>query len=189
MAYQDRPGGLFASPPPPRPDRPPGNLPAMRWFGAYSPDKPVAMGGHAFLTAVYNGSVAAFVLYQRRSGQPVPERIPAGDLALLSVGTYKLSRLVTKDRIMSFARAPFTRLQGESDRPGEVVEEPRGHGVQHAVGELLTCPYCLSQWIGTAFLLTYLREPRLARTVAAAFTIVAGSDLLQETWVAVDKRA
>jgi hypothetical protein len=29
----------------------------------------------------------------------------------------------------------------------------------------------------------------LARTVAAAFTIVAGSDLLQETWVAVDKRA
>ncbi|MBV8430259.1 MAG: DUF1360 domain-containing protein [Solirubrobacterales bacterium] len=161
----------------------------MRWFRAYSPDKPVDMGGHAFLTAVYNGSVAAFVLHQRRSGQSVPERIPAGDLALLSVGTYKLSRLVAKDRIMSFARAPFTRLQGESERPGEVVEEPRGGGVQHAIGELLTCPYCLGQWIGTAFLLTYLREPRLARTVAAAFTIVAGSDLLQEAWVAVDKRA
>jgi hypothetical protein len=38
-------------------------------------------------------------------------------------------------------------------------------------------------------LATYLRDARLARTIAAAFTIVAGSDLLQETWVAVDKRA
>lgn len=147
------------------------------------------MSGHAFLTTVYNGSVAALVVAQLRSGRKLPERIPAGDLVLLSIGTYKLSRLIAKDRIMSFARAPFTRFQGESERPGEVSEEPRGGGVQHAVGELLVCPYCLGQWIGTAFLATYLREPRLARTIASAFTIVAGSDLLQETWVAVDKRA
>jgi hypothetical protein len=108
---------------------------------------------------------------------------------LLSIGTYKLSRLIAKDRIMAFMRAPFTRLQGESDRPGEVSEEPRGEGLQHAIGELLVCPYCLGQWVGTGLLATYLRDPRVARTVAAAFTIVAGSDLLQETWVAVDKRA
>ena len=161
----------------------------MRWFPAYSPDKPVAMSGHAFLTTVYNGSVAAFVLAQRRSGRGFPERVPAGDLALLSIGTYKVSRLIAKDRVMSFARAPFTRFEGESDRPGEVSEEPRGAGLQNAIGELLVCPYCLGQWVGTAFLLTYLREPRVARTVATAFAIVAGSDLLQETWVAVDKRA
>jgi Protein of unknown function (DUF1360) len=161
----------------------------VRWFPGYSPDKPVAMGGHAFLTTIYNGSVAAFVVAQRRSGRGFPERVPAGDLALLSIGTYKLSRLIAKDRVMSFARAPFTRLQGESERPGEVSEEPRGAGVQHAIGELLVCPYCLGQWIGTAFLLTYVREPRAARTIATALAIVAGSDLLQETWVAVDKRA
>jgi hypothetical protein len=161
----------------------------VRWFAGYSPDKSVAVGGHAVLTAIYNGSVAAFAVSQRRSRRPLPDRMPAGDLVLLSVGTYKLSRLIAKDRIMSFARAPFTRLQGESERPGEVVEEPRGSGLRHAVGELLVCPYCLAQWIGTGFLLTYLREPRLARTVAASFAIVAGSDLLQEAWVAVDKRA
>jgi hypothetical protein len=161
----------------------------MRWFPGYSPDKPVAMSGHAALTAAFNGSVVAYALAYRRSGRELPEHVPAGDLMLLSIGTYKLSRLIAKDRIMSFARAPFTRLQGESERPGEVSEEPRGGGLQHALGELLVCPYCLGQWVGTAFLATYLREPRLARTVAAAFTIVAGSDLLQETWVAVDKRA
>lgn len=86
-------------------------------------------------------------------------------------------------------RAPFTRFNGESDRPGEVLEEPRGSGLQRAVGELLVCPYCLGQWVGTGLLAAYLREPRAARTVAAAFAIVAGADLLQEAWVAVDKRA
>lgn len=161
----------------------------MRWFPGYSPDKPVAMGGHAVLTALFNGSVAAVALAHRQSGRELPERVPASDLMLLSIGTYKLSRLIAKDRIMSFARAPFTHLQGESERPGELSEEPRGSGLQHAVGELLVCPYCLGQWVGTGFLVAYLREPRLARTVAAAFAIVAGSDLLQETWVAVDKRA
>ena len=161
----------------------------MRWFPAYSPDKDMALGGHAVLVGVYNGSLAAFALSQRRSDRGLPDGFPAGDLLLLSVATYKLSRLIAKDRIMAFMRAPFTRLQGDSDRPGEVSEEPRGHGLQHAVGELLVCPFCLGQWIGTGLLATYLRQPRFARTVAAALTIVAGSDLLQETWVAVDKRA
>jgi Protein of unknown function (DUF1360) len=161
----------------------------VRWFPAYSSDEDVALGGHAVLVGIYNCSLAAFSASQRRSGRGLPERIPAGDLVLLSVATYKLSRLIGKDRIMGFVRAPFTRLQGESDRPGEVNEEPRGAGLQHAVGELLCCPFCLAQWVGTGLLATYLRQPRFARTIAAAFTIVAGSDLLQETWVAVDKRA
>ena len=161
----------------------------MRWFPAYSSEEQKPLGGHAVLTLVFNGSIAALALAQRRSGRPLPERFPPGDLFLLSVGTYKLSRLIAKDRITSFVRAPFTRFTGESDRPGEVSEEPRGEGVQQAIGELLVCPYCLGQWVGTGFLAAYLREPRIARTIAAIFTVVAGSDLLQETWVAVDKRA
>ena len=161
----------------------------MRWFPAYSPHQSISLGGHAALVGVFNGSVASLALAQRRSGRGLPERFPPGDLVLLSIGTYKLSRVIAKDRIMAFMRAPFTRLQGESDRPGEVSEQPRGKGLRHAVGELLVCPYCLGQWVGTGLLATYLREPRVARTIAAAFTIVAGSDLLQETWVAVDKRA
>jgi hypothetical protein len=161
----------------------------VRWFPSYSPDKDVALGGHAVLVGVYNGSLAAFALSQRRSGRGVPDRFPPGDLLLLSVATYKLSRLIAKDRIMAFARAPFTRLQGESERPGEVNEQPRGTGLRHSVGELLVCPFCLGQWVGTGLFAAYLREPRYARTVAVAFTIIAGSDLLQEAWVAVDKRA
>jgi hypothetical protein len=161
----------------------------MRWFPGYSPDDPKALGGHAVLMLAYNGSVAAFALTQRRARRQLPERVPAGDLVLLSIATYKLSRLIAKDRITSLVRAPFTRFKGPSDRPGEVSEEPRGEGLRYAIGELLVCPYCLGQWVGTGLLAGYIRDPRLTRTVATAFTVVAGSDLLQEAWVAVDRRA
>ena len=161
-------------------------MPALR---TYSPAEGQPLGAHAVLTLVFNGSVLAYAVAYRRSRRPLPGRIPAADLVLLSIGTYKLSRLIAKDRITSFFRAPFVRYKGSSERPSEVSEEPRGDGIQRAVGELVTCPYCLAQWVGTGYVLLYLRAPRLARLVASAFTIVAGSDLLQEGWVAIDKRA
>jgi hypothetical protein len=61
--------------------------------------------------------------------------------------------------------------------------------MQHAIGELLVCPYCISQWVGAGLLAAYLREPDLARSAAMLLTIVAGSDFLHQTWAAVDKRA
>src|SRR5947209_14530381 len=161
----------------------------MGFLRAYAPDDQAPLRSHAALTFVFNGAVLTYAVAYRRAGRPLPERVPVGDLALLAVGTYKLSRLIAKDRITGFFRAPFTRFQGESDRPSEVDEEPRGEGLRRAIGELVVCPYCLGQWVGTAFVMTYLREPRLARTVAAVLAIVAGSDMLHQAWIAVDKRA
>jgi len=31
-----------------------------------------------------------------------------------------------------------------------VMESVRGHGPQHAVGELISCPFCLGLWTATA---------------------------------------
>ena len=139
--------------------------------------------------ALFTGGVSAAVLTFRRSGRSLPERVPAGDVARMAIATYKLSRLISKDKITGFLRAPFTHYKGESERPSEVVEEPRGKGFQRAVGELLVCPYCLAQWVGTAFVLLFLFSPRLARVIASLFCVVSGSDVLQQAWVAVDKRA
>lgn len=161
----------------------------MKSLSEYSPDQPVPLGGYAGLTAVWAGAAATFVIARRRSGRPFPDRVPIADLALLTAGTYKLSRLITKDRVLSFARAPFTRYQGDADRPSEVNEQARGHGLQHAIGELLVCPYCLSQWVGGGLLAAYIRDPELGRCAAMLLTIVAGSDFLHQAWAAVDKRA
>jgi hypothetical protein len=152
----------------------------------YSPEEPKPLGGYAAITAVFNACLLAYALAQRRSSRKLPERIPLGDVLLLTAGTYKLSRLLAKDRVTSFLRAPFTRYKGEG-APSEVSEEPRGRGLQRSIGELLVCPYCMAQWVGSGFLATYLRRPSVARAAAALFTIVAGADFLQQAWPGVDK--
>jgi hypothetical protein len=161
----------------------------MKFLSGYSPDDPKPLGGYAGLTAVWGGAVTAFVVSQRKAGRPLPHQVPLADLALLTAGTYKLSRLITKDRVMAFARAPFTRYQGDADRPSEVSEEARGEGLQYSIGELLVCPYCISQWVGAGLLAVYVRDPALGRSAATLLTIVAGSDFLHQAWAAVDKRA
>ena len=145
------------------------------------------LGGYAVLTLVFNTSVAAFALAHARSRRSLPERIPARDIALLGLGTFKLSRLVSRDKVTSFLRSPFTRPRRKG--PEEVAEEPAGKGVRYAVGELLLCPYCIGQWIGTALLAAYLYNARATRTVATMFAVVTVSDYLQQAWVAVDKAA
>ena len=161
----------------------------MKFLSGYSADDPKPLSSYAAMTTVWASAVTTFVVSQRRSGRPFPSRVPVADMALLTAGTYKLSRLITKDRVMAFARAPFTRYQGEADRPSEVSEEARGEGIQLAIGELLVCPYCISQWVGAGLLAAYMREPDVTRSAAMLLTIVAGSDFLHQAWAAVDKRA
>jgi len=160
----------------------------MSTSSQYTPGKRKPLGGYALLTLVFNAAVATFALARSRSSRPLPERIPLSDMTLLSLGTFKLSRLISKDKVTSFLRAPFTRYEGPAG-PSEVSERPRGQGVQQAVGELLVCPYCIGQWVGTGFLAAYLWRPRAVRAVASVLAIVAGADYLQQAWSAVDKRA
>jgi len=106
----------------------------------------------------------------------------------MAAGTQKLSRLIAKDRVTSFLRSPFTRYTGEAG-PSEVEEEPRGAGLQLAVGELLVCPYCIGQWVAAAFVGGYVADPKTTRVVASVFAVLGASDFLQQAWVALDKRA
>ena len=155
----------------------------------YSPQDPKPLSGYAVLLMIFNGAVAAVAFIFARSRQRLPRTIPPGDLALLSVATFKLSRLITKDKVTAVVRAPFTRYQ-EDGGPAEVEETARGgNGVRQAVGELLTCPYCIGQWVATALIALYVWQPRVARTVGSLFAVVTGADFLQQAWVAVDKAA
>jgi hypothetical protein len=146
------------------------------------------LGGYAAVAAVFNAAVVAFVLAQRRSGRRPPQRIPLSDVVLLAAGTHKLSRLIAKDRVTSFVRAPFTRYEGSSGA-SEVSESARGRGVRRAIGELLVCPYCVGLWVATGFVATYLRDPRVARAAATLFAVGGGADFLQQAWTAVEKAA
>jgi hypothetical protein len=135
--------------------------------------------------SVYAGLVSAAAAAIRASGRELPTRIPLGDFALLTIGTFRLARRIAKDPVTSPLRAPFTSFQGPSGE-AEICEEVREHGgVKHAVGELLTCPFCLAQWVGTGFVLGYVTAPRATRLAALTMTMVAGSDVLQFVYDAI----
>jgi len=80
--------------------------------------------------------------------------------------------------VTSPIRAPFTRFE-EPAGAAEVNEKVTAHGSAHAVGELVSCPFCLSVWIAAALGSGLRFAPRATRLVAGVFTAVAGSNMLQ----------
>jgi hypothetical protein len=141
-------------------------------------DRPLA--GYLKLMSIYaTGTVSAYVT-ARRLGRPVP-RLAPWDVAQLAVATHKVARLIAKDPVTSPFRAPFTTYEGVS-APSELHEEVRGHGLRHSVGELLTCPMCLAQWVATAFSMGLMVSPATTRLLLSTFTAVAGADFLQHLY-------
>jgi hypothetical protein len=165
------------------------SAPVRRWASAqkraYARGADRPLGGLLGAMGVYSTVVAAGAVALRASGRQLPDRIPAGDALLLTVGTFRLARRIAKDPITSPIRAPFTTFRGSSGE-AEIQEEVREHGgVKHAVGELLTCPFCLAQWVATAFVFGYAGAPRATRLAALTMTMVAGSDVLQFAYDAI----
>lgn len=148
------------------------------WERRYSAGEERPLGGYAALLGIYGGATAAMIGWARSRGTRLPERLAAADLALLAIGTFRASRLITKDSVTAFARAPFTRFQGPAGE-GEVHEEVGGHGFRHATGELVSCPFCIAVWLATAGVFAMVTYPRAARAVCSVLAVEAGSDLLQ----------
>jgi hypothetical protein len=150
-------------------------------------DQHVPLKDYAGLVAGFNVLLAAGLAVAERRGRGIPERPSLADVALISVATHKLSRLITKDRATAFARAPFTRYE-ESAGHGEVEEHARGRGLRRSVGELLVCPFCTAQWVAGGFVVGLAAAPRVTRLLAVMFTATAAADFLHLGYVAAEKR-
>ncbi|MGH2889717.1 MAG: DUF1360 domain-containing protein [Solirubrobacteraceae bacterium] len=147
-------------------------------FRGHAPDQHRPLGGYAMLMGTYLTLSGAFALWWRSTGRELPERVSAGDLALVTVATHKAARLAARDRVTATLRAPFTSFQQDAG-PGEVDEAARGSGLRRAIGELLVCPYCMDMWFATAFLAGLIAAPAAARWVASSFAVLTGADVLQ----------
>jgi hypothetical protein len=146
-------------------------------------DRPIASYG--VLDAVYVGVVGVLGIAARRRRAPLPELSPR-DIALVGAATHRLARTIAKDPITSPIRMPFTTYEGTGG-PAELHEEVVADGFGHAIGELVTCPFCLSQWVATGFVAGMVFAPRATRLVAATFAGVALSDFLQYAYAGAQK--
>lgn len=142
----------------------------------------VSLPGYAGSLTAFALAVSAVAAAGRANGKGLPERYDLSDIGLGALATHKFSRLVSKGSITSPIRAPFTEFQ-EPAGSAEHNERARGGRVRHTIGELLTCPFCLGQWVGTGYVAGLGLAPRATRAWAAVFAVTAISDTLQQVYV------
>ena len=163
-------------------------LPRSPLDGYAPPDAERPLGSYSLLTSVFSASFIGALVAAHRAGYKLPQEYSTKDIVLTGLATHKLSRLIARDKVTGFARAPFTRFQ-EATGHAEVDEEPRGTGLQMAIGELLVCPYCLAQWIAGAFTVGHVVAPRVTRLLTAMWSAHAIADAAQLAYSAAEQRS
>lgn len=142
---------------------------------------PLPLEGYATLLAIYGTGTAGLLAWAARNEHTFDD-ISLQDLLVLGVGSHKLARMISKDRVGTVLRQPFTEYDGtDGALPGEAKESARrdrGSFIQ-AVGELLSCPYCMTTWAGTALFGTFLADRKLGRTLGALLSTLSLADMAQ----------
>jgi hypothetical protein len=159
-----------------------------RQGAAYRNGENRPLAGYTALLSAYVTAVGATAVAARAAGKKAPAQISPWDLAQLSMATHRISRTVTKDPVTSPLRAPFAKYEGTTG-PAELTEEVRGHGLRHSAGELLTCPFCIAQWVATGLTAGLVIAPRATRLVTATFSAVGVADFLQYLYATAQQAA
>ncbi len=155
--------------------------------GYADPDKRPPFLPYLSLMSLFSTLVGSALLLAKRQGRELPAQVNPGDLALVGTASHKLSRILTKDKVTSPIRAPFTELQGKGG-PAELEERSRGTGLRKAIGELLICPFCLGLWVAAALSIGLVFAPRVTRFIASLFSALTISDFFQIAYKAAEDK-
>ena len=125
-------------------------------------------------------------MYRYSCAKGVNRNIPitGWDLALLAVATHKITRTLAKDRITKPLRDPFTK-----EDKTEHKEVAKGRGLQKAIGNLLTCQFCLGPWVATSLLFGLKIAPSFTRHIGVVFATVTGSDFLHLSYQSLKSKS
>jgi len=121
---------------------------------------------------------AAYRCYRERKN---PVEMRKTELAMAGLAVHKMARLVSKDKVTRPLRAPFTTFEG-SGGAGEVEEKPRGKGLRKTIGDLVSCPFCMSQWAANLMLLGYAYLPTLTRAYVWVLGMTNVSHFLNQAY-------
>jgi hypothetical protein len=141
-------------------------------FAGYTGGEQIPLAGYATLLGVWSLSVGGFVWVMRHRLRP-PRLF---DVLLTGVATHEIAQTLTHAWVTAPLRAPFTRYRGTES--GEPDESPRGSGLRYAIGNLLSCPFCVGPWVAGALLAGHLLAPLPTRFVTSIFAATALSNYL-----------
>lgn len=145
-------------------------------------------GSYGLVMSIYAAATGAFLAWLQASGRGLPERLEPQDVVTIGVATHKTSRLISKDKVTTPIRAPFTELEPRAGE-AEPAERPAGSGLRRTIGELLACPYCLDIWLATGYTAGMIAAPRTTRFISGVMSAVAIADFLQIAYRAGKERA
>jgi hypothetical protein len=163
------------------------DVPAAAVAGYAEPQEQPPFLSYLTFMSSFGALVAAALLIARKQGRELPEQVGAGQLLLVGTASHKVARLLSKDKVTSPLRAPFTELEGKGG-PAEFEESSRGTGLRKAIGELLICPFCLGLWVVAAFSVGLLFAPRVTRFIASLFAALTISDFFQIAYKAAEEK-
>ena len=150
-------------------------------------DDPRPLKGYLQLMGAYGLGSALLAVSLRNRSERVRPLTPM-NLVLYAIATEHLSRVLTKDSVTAVLRAPFTKFK-EPAGEGEVNEEVVAHGFAHALGELLTCPFCAAQWVATGLVAGSVAAPTLTTAVVSVSAAARLSDFLQLAYAFAQDKA
>jgi hypothetical protein len=128
---------------------------------------------YAALNAVFGALLAGVVVAARertREREPLTSR----DLVVTGAASFALSKVIARERIGTWVREPFV----EEEAGGQ----PRGKGIRHAIGELLTCTRCVGAWSALGLVGLRLTSPATGRVVNDVLAVSALNDWLQASF-------
>ena len=78
------------------------------------------------------------------------------EFAILSLATFRITRLFVYDKITSFFREQF--YNARVTKTGTILEKPVT-GARRTLADLLSCPWCFGVWAGTMVVFFYELTP------------------------------
>lgn len=106
------------------------------------------------------------------------------ELLIISLASFRLTRLIVFDKITEFLRAPFFEEEIDINEDGtkEVYYIPKKGMFTNFIGELLSCYWCTGVWSALAICIFYFTNPALATPILIVLA-VAGLAAIIETIV------
>ena len=137
------------------------------------------------LIGAFLGSMATFSLAARRDGHTTSSPF---DLVLLGLASYRIGRMLAYERVAAPLRAAVTTTAPDPSGYGETVVA-RGNGARKAIGELLSCPICVSTWAAAGLVYGLQLAPAPTRVLASTLGVAGVAELVLGTTEALSWQA
>ncbi|MEH7307935.1 DUF1360 domain-containing protein [Neobacillus drentensis] len=103
------------------------------------------------------------------------------NLLLLTLASFRLTRLLVFDKITEFIRVPFFNEIKEEMEDGEieVYYLPKEKGVKKFFGELLSCYWCTGIWASTGIVSLSLLYPDFSFPIILILGVAGFASILE----------